>query len=168
MYKFIYSLTDFSNKAVVEAIRKRFLLEIDTNPYLYDPIDVERCRSEDWQIEKFLLEKGTPDEAYKALVKAMKWKKSFGVHQRDQRYPKEFYEILNFERYSVNKQGQTCVWIVLRNYRKVSEFKELFQQFSAYLFESLDRLVGNASFITMVDAQVSFYLHYQDIDWLNL
>ena len=82
MSKNIYGLTDLKNEAIVEVIRRKFLLEANTDGQFYHPIDVERVRTEDWQIERFVLENGSEDQALRALITAMKWK-SLSVFTKD-------------------------------------------------------------------------------------
>ena len=156
MSKNIYGLTDLTNEAVVEVIRRKFLSEADTNPNLYDPIDVQRCRSEDWQIERFLIEKGTPDEALGALIRAMKWKKSFGVHERAHHYfPREMFLIFGNEKFSRDRGGTLCSWGVNRNYKKIPELSKLIKQYIVFQMERGDRKAGNKGIITISDCNVS-------------
>jgi hypothetical protein len=144
---------DDKNMKAIENIRTKFLTEFETNPQLYHQIDVERVRSENWQIERFILDTETEDEAYKALTKSLQWKNSFGLHERnDQYFPKEFFIIFGLEKHSRDKSGRIVMWNSLKNYRKISELSLLFQQFLAHQIEKLDREAGNKGWISVNDA----------------
>src|ERR1700743_3735740 len=107
----IRGLTDISNQTIVAEIRQRFLTEVDTNPHLYHDIDVERVRCEDWQIERFVIDYQSCDKAYEALIKALQWKKSYGIHDRSHSYfPKEFPIIFGNVSYSRDKEGRVVRW----------------------------------------------------------
>jgi hypothetical protein len=146
---------DDKNMNVIENIRTKFLTEFETNPQLYHQIDVERVRSENWQIERFILDTETEDEAYKALTTSLHWKKSFGLHERnDQYFPKEFFIILEIEKYSRDRLGRVVLWNSLKNYRKIPELSLLFQQFLAHQIEKLDREAGNKGWVFVSDVNV--------------
>ena len=105
----IHGLTDISNQTIVAEIRQKFLTEVDTNPHLYHDIDVERVRCEDWQVERFVIDYQSCDKAYEALIKALQWKKSYGIHDRSHSYfPKEFYLI--FGSYGHDSEGRVVRW----------------------------------------------------------
>lgn len=155
MNRNIHGLSDQTNEAILEVVRRKFLSEADTNPHLYHQIDIQRCRSEDWQIERFVIDKGSSDEALKALTTAMRWKKSFGIHDRDHKYfPKEFFLIFGYQRPSVDREGKLCKWTHQNVYRKISDFDPLVKQFVAYHFELVDRIAGNKGLITVADSKV--------------
>jgi hypothetical protein len=148
----IFSLKDVKNEVLVKEIRQKFLLEAETNQNLYHTIDIERCRSEDWQIERFIIDKGTPDEAFKALVSAMQWKKSSGIHERTDKYfPRELPLIFGNLKPSRDKQGQVVVWANSVKYRKIPELNFLFENYNAFLMESVDRIAGNMGYISVSD-----------------
>ncbi|XP_054163781.1 motile sperm domain-containing protein 2-like [Oppia nitens] len=146
----IFALTCISNREVVDEIRSKFLTEINNNNDLYHEIDVERVMTEDWQIERFVLTYKSKDEAFEKLIKALQWKKSFGVHDRDHTYfPKELLLIAGYEKFSRDRDGRVVKWGIGKHYKKISEFNTLFQQFFVYTFESLDRASGNKGFVSV-------------------
>jgi hypothetical protein len=127
--------------AIVKSIRKKFFNEYELNPELYHEIDVNRVRTDNWQIERFVLdqENANEDKAYESLIKALQWKKSFGIHDRsDQYFPKEFYELHAIEMYGRDKEGRIILWERTRNFKKILDFVNLEQQFIAHKIEKLD------------------------------
>lgn len=41
----------------INLIRTRFEEELKKNPGLYDPIDIKRVRTEEWQVKRYLIGK---------------------------------------------------------------------------------------------------------------
>ena len=145
-------ITDQKNKDLVERLRQRFLTEADDKPDLYHQIDVSRVRTEDWQVERFLLDTHTEDDAFKMLTKAMQWKHSFGIHERtDHYFPKEFFDIFGSERLSTDKDGRLAYWAVHRTYKKIAEMTPLILQFLAHQIEKIDRKSGNKGWLSVND-----------------
>ena len=92
----------------IARLRQMFEDEIANNADLYHSIDIERVRTEDWQVKRFLLDQPDMDEkkAFDNLCKALQWKKSFGVHDRtDQSFPKEFWELNSVEIYGRDNES---------------------------------------------------------------
>ena len=82
------------NKEVIQTIRTNFLAQVQHNTEKYEHDDVQRVTDNDWWIERFVLVTKTEDDALRALVKAMEWRKSFGVNDLTQDYfPQEVYKI---------------------------------------------------------------------------
>ena len=75
-------------------MRSRFETELASKPSAYHPIDVDRVRTDDWQLLRFLERSTNWTEAYAQLIDALQWKKQVGVHdKRDEDFPREFYEL---------------------------------------------------------------------------
>ena len=82
------------NKEVVEKIRTRFLERVKNNGDSFHCADVEKVKQYDWWIERFVLVTKTEETALKMLVKALEWRKSFGVNDFTEEYfPEEMYKI---------------------------------------------------------------------------
>lgn len=86
------------NKEIVESIRKNFLALAQEDSNRFHHADVEKIKSNDWWIERFVLTTKTEDAALKALVKCMEWRKTYGVNDfTEEHFPKELYQIgVNF------------------------------------------------------------------------
>ena len=79
------------NKEVIENIRRRVLA---MNPDMFHPKDVERVKTNDWPIERYLLVNKSEDTAFAAFIKTMEWRKSYGVNDfTDESFPKEVFKI---------------------------------------------------------------------------
>lgn len=103
----------------IARLRALFEADLSAHPDLYHPIDVERVRTEEWQVKRFLLDQPDQEDetaAFAALSKALQWKKSFGLHDRtDQYFPKEIWELNGVEIYGKDKEGHLVQWEAVRN-----------------------------------------------------
>lgn len=136
-------------------IREKFEQELITNGHLYHSIDIERVRTEQWQVERFLIDQQQQpnlndyeNEAFNALCKSLQWKKSFGVHERcDQSFAKELWELCSVEINGRDYKGRVIQWESIRNQRKFKELELIARQFVAHNIERLDRMAGPDGFI---------------------
>lgn len=137
----------------IESLRARFNEEVEKNPDLYHPVDIERVRTETWQVKRFLDEfDGDEDKAFELLVKAMRWKKEIGLHDRtDQYYPKEFYELSGSEISGRDKQNRVIQLESLKRQHSFKELSEASKMFLAHNIERVDRLAGEDGFILLTD-----------------
>ena len=153
----------------IERLRARFeSTELATNIKLYHPIDIDRVRTEQWQVKRFLLEQQTlslspgdckekeeqqlEERAFVSLCKSLQWKKSFGIHERsDQYYPKEFWVLNTIEVNGKTHTGQPVLWGTIKNKRSFKETQLLAKQFVAHVLERTDRLAGERGFTVVSD-----------------
>ena len=68
------------SKEAIGNIRNKFLAQTQQNPNKYHMKDVERVKTNDWSIERFLLVNKNEETAFAALIKTMEWRKSYGVN----------------------------------------------------------------------------------------
>ena len=138
---------------IVSRIRERFLVESERDSQLFHEIDVNRVRTDDWQIERYVNEYATEDQAYEALVKTLKWKKEFGVHERsDQYFPRECFENIGAYMYGKDKDGRNIQWEKTRNERNISELNLLFRQYIAHTMEKIDVECGSKGVTVITDS----------------
>lgn len=137
----------------VETLRKRFLEDVEKNPNLYHKIDIERVKTEEWQVRRFLEEfNGDIDKAYELLIKAMRWKKEFGIHERDdQHFPKELWELTCADVCGRDRKGRYIQLEVIRNQTHWKELHLIDRQFLVHNLERLDRMSGETGFVLLMD-----------------
>ncbi|XP_054155718.1 motile sperm domain-containing protein 2-like [Oppia nitens] len=142
---------------MIENIRKKFFKEFSKNPEYYTETDVTRVRNEDWIIERFLKDNdNSEDRAYDELVRTLKWKRLYGIHDRtDQYFPKEFYDLHHIEIYGRDRDGRLVHWETTRNLVKINDFTPLEQQFLGHRLEKLDSLAGRAGWTLVTDCSGS-------------
>lgn len=109
----------------IARLRARFEADQAAHPTFYHPVDIERVRTEDWQVARFLLDQNqnqqldqVEDKAFAALCKALQWKKSFGLHDRsDADYPLELWTLNDIEVCGRDRAGRLIQWGSIRNKR---------------------------------------------------
>jgi hypothetical protein len=124
-------------KQQIEEIRAKFQREVNTNPDLYHVKDIEKVLSNDWEVHRFLLAAdGNLDNGLNRLISAMKWRKQFAVRDLTENdFPQEFYKMLLFGK---ARNGSTLVITRSKYYIPISEWRQLFKNFSVFILEWLD------------------------------
>ena len=92
-------LLSIKMSAEINEIRESFLNHLNKSPHDFHPDDVERIKSCDWIIERFLEyqkivnHKTDVNETTKKLIEAMKWRKEQGVNQlKESHFPMEYFQ----------------------------------------------------------------------------
>ena len=138
-------------------IRYKFL---NDNNNLFDEIDIFRVRTDDWQINRFVIEHQDIYRALYALRIAMRWRKEFGIHRRnDQYFPKEFYEALESDQTGRDRDGRYVHWSNINANRiaKIPEIHDLLKQFAAHVNEKTDKKVHRNGLLFVIDlSKVNF------------
>lgn len=137
----------------IATLRQKFEDEVSENPSLYHQVDIERVRTEEWQVKRYLLaKKNNEAEAFDAMIKALQWKQSIGLHERtDQSFPYELYTLNCVEVNGRDNQGRLIQWEAFRNQRVFKEISDLIKQFLAHCLERVDRLCGESGFVLVID-----------------
>lgn len=80
--------------AMIEEVRAKFLEEAAANPHLYDPADVDLARTDDWQVERFILRKKSVESALEMIKGTLQWRHELEMPQlKDTDFPEEFFKI---------------------------------------------------------------------------
>ena len=139
----------------IQEIRARFEAELQTNSLTvhqsFHPVDIERVKGEDWQIERYLLEaNGNVDVAYSSLIRTLTWKASFGggVHNSTEAdFPSEFYHLYGVEKLNCSGSGDLSDLygrpIFMESFKRQRRFAQLetaFQRLVAVSMETMDRI----------------------------
>ena len=143
----------------ISQLRELFEKELTANSSLYHPIDIERVRTDDWQIKRYLLDQPDGDEtkAFAALIKCLQWKCSFGIHDRtDQYFPKELWELSGTELKGRDKQGRVINWGTAKQAPiTAKEMALLNQQYLAHVMERTDKESGKDGCIFVAAVKVA-------------
>lgn len=153
------STSEVTSAEAVARLRARFETEVLSHPSTYHPIDIERVRTENWQVRRFL--QYTPvvtnedheTTAFNALCRALAWKKSYGLHDRtDATFPLENWSLNSVEIAGRDRQGRPIQWETMHNQVVFKEVRWLTKQFVAHCFEKIDREAGEAGFVAITDS----------------
>jgi len=128
------------DSSLVEQVRDRFLERVAKSPELYYEKDIDRVKSNNWSIQRFLGHmKSDVDKAVEALDKAMKWRKSFGVLDlKDSDFPREGYLSAGITIYGEDLNGSPLMIIRAKVGRKIKSWVPTAQRFLVYLIEKID------------------------------
>ena len=125
----------------LDEVRKRFLQEYEENPDLYDPIDVERVKTDEWTIKRFLgFKKSNIDESVQALISNMKWRKEFGVSQiKETDFPYEFFWIGECHTYARDKNNVATVYLRVKFHKQLNDWQPLIKKYLIFVMEKMDQ-----------------------------
>ncbi len=126
--------------SLVEELRDRFLEEVAKNPDLYYQEDIDRIKSSDWPLQRFLLvRKNKVEDALKSLINAMQWRKSYGVLEiNDQDFPREIYQCGYAIIYGTDINGASVVIMRGNINKKIKSWVPIMKKFFIYQIEKID------------------------------
>lgn len=132
----------------ISLIRSMFLDEVNRNPGMYDQVDVDRVRDEDFSVKRYLdHQDGDVEKGFNQLVDAMRWRKSFGVNSISQSdFPQEYFQTGEGHLYVYDKNGIFTVYLRVKLHKKINELSPLSQKYLVYLLEHCEskaRETGN-------------------------
>jgi len=131
----------------IALLRSQFEKELHQNPDQFHAVDIDRVRTDDWTISRYLLSHSCPNKAYEALTKSLRWKKSFGVHDRkDADFPREWWEMSSAEICGRDNDGRLINWGSSRRLYKFNHPKArlMTEQYIVHILERLDSMAGEA------------------------
>ena len=128
------------SSAAVQELRHKILEVIQKNPELYYEKDVERLKTNEWPIRRFLNhQKMNSEKAFEALDKSLKWRKSFGVLDiSDKDFPKEAYQAAPLILYGKDLNGAQLFILRSRVARKIKVWVPTAQKYFVYLVEKAE------------------------------
>lgn len=141
----------------IAAIRQRFEAELPQNSARFHLIDIERVRTEDWQVKRYILDNEDDIEAaYKSLIKTLEWKCKWGVHDNLlTRYPIEAFDICATELFADSpgdlETGRPVFCELMRTQRQYAENEAISRDFVIAWAEHMDRVAGERGVTTLSD-----------------
>ena len=137
-------LETVNNPIIVDKVRERLVSEMTAHSDLYDECDLERVRSNDWVIKRFLLVmKGDVENAFVAVRDAMKWRKSYEVNTRtDLDFPLEFYKIGALFSYCEDREGRDVIYFRIKLHKTFPKFSEFLKAFIIHIINKIDAQNG--------------------------
>lgn len=126
---------------VIAKVRELVNVQFDENPNLFDPTDIERFRTSDWTVTRFLLRKqNNAEEAAKMIISCAKWRHRLGMPQwKDSDFPREFYNLGGVFPYAQDLLGNTVIYIRAKLYdKKLTCIQDLFQRYIIHIANRVD------------------------------
>jgi hypothetical protein len=115
--------------------------EVNLNRELYEEEDVERVMSNDWVIERFIIDrKGDLEQALERLKETMRWRKVEEVNQiKPTDFPQEFWLIGELYHYSEDKEGVVTCYSRARFHKKFNQWMDLSKRYVLAFIEASER-----------------------------
>lgn len=146
---------------LIASVRQQLHPEFTTNQELYEPLDIERISTDDWSVERFIIEKKlSTADAVQMIKETMRWRHYLCLTTlTESHFPREFYLLgTAFSSGSFDREGNGLLFLRTKFHRKMEEMKYLGEQYTAFMVEQLDRSLGRNRGVTIVfDASNSGY-----------
>lgn len=155
---------------VVEEIRKRFFTEVYPNSKdQYDEVDIERVRTSEWFIKRYLLAaRRNPDEALNMLKTTLAWRKTVQISSTPiNTFPREFFQVGGLFQYEPDLDGNPVIYMRIRMHRKIPELAEPIQQFLFYIINKVDLETNSQGAVILFDCSGAGYAN-MDLDMLKV
>lgn len=155
----------------IQWVRDQFKQEVETNPDLYDPIDVKRIQESEFYVQRFInfLNQG-PEKGFDQLKESFQWRKSFKLNDFDPLdYNKEWYEAGAIFPFLPDSDGVQAIHLrpkLCAKFKK--ENSDKFEKYSLQVVHQVDSivqqefgwgLVMNCSDISVKDVDLDFLFH---------
>lgn len=132
-------MPDFDYSHLVEELRQRVLQENEQYPGLFSHGDIEKAKTNDWFVARFLLrQKLDVDQAFDMMRRALRFRhESLATSIRRQDFPAEFYQVGGLFGYEPDRKGNRMLYIRVKIHKKIPEISAVLQ---AYLYYNIQRL----------------------------
>lgn len=140
-------------KEQIERVRAKFLERTDKKPEQFYEQDIDLVKTNEWWTLRFIKwHKGNEDKALKQMINAFKWRKSFGLYERNVNdIPNEFAKAAAFFPYGFDRKGRPMIYIRVKVYRKIQQLNIFFQQFVVGIVNHIDALGGRKGYAFVFD-----------------
>ncbi|CAG2109853.1 unnamed protein product, partial [Medioppia subpectinata] len=154
--------------AMVTELRQKFLEIVSKNPELYYDKDIDKIKSDDWSLKRFLNQnKCNEEKALESIDKAMKWRKSFGVLElSDKDFPKQFFQSAPLFLYGQDLNGSQLLIMRAKVSRKIKSWIPTAQKFFVYLVEKAETMNKGKGATLLLDCKDSGVKN-TDIDFMK-
>jgi len=152
-------------KDIISEVRDQFLEINAKNANLFDTLDVERVRSNEFAVKRFVLWNNYDlNKSVKQLVEAMKWRKDNGINGLTaQDIPREFFLAGALYKAGKSKDGLSVVYFRAKTVLKIKKLEPMIQLMTTYMMNTLDTelngkgamIVADMSGLTMKNSNLS-------------
>lgn len=155
------SSSDYSDK--IANVRNKFLNHYRNDPKLFHETDINMIMENEWWTLRFIKwQRGNEEKALKQMIEAFKWRKSFGINDRDAKdLPIEFAKTAALFPLGTDYKGRNVIYLRVKVYRKIQVLNDFFRQFTAGVINYVDQKSDRNGFVFMFDA---FGVSWSNID----
>jgi len=139
---------------LVKTVRRRFFEEFYAeNPDDYEPTDIQRLRTDDWFVKRFIIARfRQEEESLKMINDAMKWRKEYGIHHLSAEYfPKEFYISGGLFPYEKDKFGNATLYMRIKMVKRIPELTPYLRKFLAWQLWKVDEENNGNGWVIIFD-----------------
>ena len=135
-------------------VRNKFLNHYRNDPKLFHEKDINMIMMNDWWTLRFIKwNRDNEDKALKQMIDAFKWRKIFGINDRDAKdLPIEFAKSAALFPLGTDYKGRNVIYIRVKVYRRIQVLNNFFKQFVAGVIDYVDQKSGPNGFVFMFDA----------------
>jgi hypothetical protein len=154
----------------VVSVREKFVRELEEKGREdYDPADLERIMTEEWDIKRYLiLAYKKEDDAILRMSQALKWRKSNNIrHLKDNYFPIEFYTLGAIFPYEKDKEGLPSLFVRVKYIKRHTELDEEVKRFLRHNIWRVDEEAYGKGWVLILDFQDCGYSHLQNMDMLH-
>lgn len=139
--------------SLVNTLRDKFLEIAANNADDFYKQDVDRIKTTNWPLQRFLISnKKSTDSALNSLVKAMKWRKSFGVLDLSETdFPREMYGSGYMTLYGKDLNGATVMIFRGNVNKKIKSWVPVMEKCFVYFLEKADASNDGKGLTLLVD-----------------
>lgn len=138
--------------AMIEEVRAKFLEEAAVNPHLYDPTDVDLARTDDWQVERFILRKKSIEASLEMIKGTLQWRHELEMPQlKDTDFPEEFFKIGAMFEFEKDLAGNAVVYLRVRLHRKIKELEKFVKLYMMHIINKADFAMNGKGLTVVFD-----------------
>ena len=152
----------------IDQIRANFLEAVAREPDHFYAQDVQLVKSDEWWTLRYIKwNRGNVEKAQKQMINAFKWRKSFGLHDRNVNdIPREFAKAGGIFPFGFDHKNRPVLIIRVKVYRKIQQLNLFFQQFVTGLVNHVDQQGGRNGFVLVFDVTGLGLINF-DMDFIN-
>ena len=131
----------------LDTVRQKLLQDVNDNPDLYDSLDIERCKTDEWTVKRFICyKKHNIEEASSALIKSMRWRKEWSASSlKNTDFPQEFYWTGESHIYGRDKNNTSLVFLRVRYHKCLPDYYDITKKYLIHIMDLMDEEIRNGS-----------------------
>lgn len=135
-------MPDFDYSNLVDELRYKILKDNEENPGWYSQLDIQKCRNDQWFLQRFLLrQKLDVEAAFNMMRKALRFRNESLTHSiKRHDFPVEFYQTAGLFPYEEDRKGNKMLYIRVKVHRKIHEINSVLQAFLYHNINYCDEL----------------------------
>lgn len=137
-------MPDVDYSHLVKELREKIVKHHEENPGLCAQTDIERCKTDDWHLARFLLRHKLDLEAALDMLKRQLRFKNESLYNtiRPEDFPAEFYQVGGMFTHETDRKGNRMLYIRVKVHRKLPEIEAALHGYVLYNIQRVDELAN--------------------------